>query len=192
MTEDTQGPVEVFSTGSYAQAVIAKSLLESSGIICGMLDANSNNTAGYDSGAIAIRLVVPQQQAEEAIRILQESGEENMEGSAPTCPNCARKFAPGEESADACPGCGYALDFLRGENLPPEVAEFCPDALSFCDKCYMPSIKGSGPCPDCGGKLSPLKPGTRLCPERLHAVPPEKLSDTEMICPGCRRLWVRR
>lgn len=192
MTEDAQGPIEVFSTGSYAQAVMARSMLEAAGIICSMLDANSNNTAGYGSGAIEIRLVVPPQQAEEAVRILQEAGGENMEGVAPTCPNCARDFAPGEEIADTCPGCGYGLNSMCGEPLPPEVAAVCPDALSYCDKCYMPSVRDCGGCPACGGTLLPLQPGMRLCPERLHAVPPEKLSDTELICPGCRRLWVRR
>lgn len=71
------GPVLVYTTGDYAEAALMKSLLESSGINCLMLDAGAHSTAGYTSGIIVqIRLVVPAAQAEHARAVIAEAQKE--------------------------------------------------------------------------------------------------------------------
>jgi len=74
--EEEKVPVVVYETGQYALAAMMKSLLESAGIMCRMLDSSSNTTAGYSSGAIGIRLLVPHSQAEQARAIIVQASED--------------------------------------------------------------------------------------------------------------------
>jgi len=71
--EEENSPVVVYQTGQYAVAAMMKSLLDSSGIMCRLLDSSSNTTAGYGTDAIGIRLLVPHSQAKEAGDIIAQA-----------------------------------------------------------------------------------------------------------------------
>lgn len=76
-TAEGGGPVVVYTTGDYTEAALMKSLLESSGINCLMLDAGAHSTAGYTSGILVeIRLVVPASQAGHALAVIAEAQKE--------------------------------------------------------------------------------------------------------------------
>jgi len=194
MEEGTDPGVVVFTTGQYAQAALMKSLLESSGIMCLMLDAASNNTAGLGGYfAVDIRLLVPHAQADQALAIIAESPGDLPaagEDAALVCPNCGHNFSLPSEEWTKCPGCGYGIDFIGPDEVPPPAAEAFKDAKEFCPDCLAPSVLPGGKCPSCSGKLQALAGGERICPARLHVLPRGKGKDTEMICPACKKIWI--
>ena len=193
--EEEKEPVVVYTTGNYAHAALMKSLLESSGIMCLMLDAATNTTAGC-SGAIAamdIRLIVPYTQAEQARSIIAETAKDIPApngNSTLICPNCGHKFAVPSEEWSKCPDCGYEIGFIGQDEAPPAVAEIFMDAKTFCSGCLSPSVLFGGKCPSCSGELKILSGGAKLCPARLHVLPADKVKDTEIICPACKKIWI--
>ncbi|MCX5792913.1 MAG: DUF2007 domain-containing protein [Elusimicrobia bacterium] len=193
MKDETE-PVVVYTTGHYSHAALMKSLLDSSGLMCVMLDAASNNTAGYGGYfAVEIRLVVPHTQAEQARAILAQAvaGLPAPDASAAlVCPNCGHKFNLPSEEWTRCPDCGYEINFIGRDETVPEAKEAFPDALAYCPGCLLPSVSRAGSCTSCSGELKALAGGERLCPARLHVLPAKKEKATEIICPACKKIWI--
>ena len=69
MTDD-RSPEEVFRTMLYPQAVLVKSLLESSGLECMLFDDTSNSLGYY---GVEMRIMVPHSQAEQARAIIAQA-----------------------------------------------------------------------------------------------------------------------
>ncbi|MDA8130110.1 MAG: DUF2007 domain-containing protein [Elusimicrobia bacterium] len=73
MQEDN-GPAVVYTTDNYGEAALLRSLLESSGITCLMMDEASHTTAKFGLHAIVpIRLAVPASQAAHAADVIKEA-----------------------------------------------------------------------------------------------------------------------
>jgi hypothetical protein len=92
------------------QAQLARGRLESAGIPCFLADENIHRITGQFSFVFGgIRLLVRQEDSEEALEIIGEDSAES-EREAPQCPQCgaAASFIV-EENRFCCPVCGTWL-----------------------------------------------------------------------------------